>query len=192
MKMPRSTGSHICLRKNIQNGIPRGAQGRKAIIWCQHGLMFLSMLSINMPGPPGNSQYTCNLTKSGTVISYLLLLEKIITSLMACALSCCHFQLFATPMDCSLPGSSVHGIFFRQEYWSGLPFPPPGNLPDPEFEPTSHMSPALQADSSGNTALTTILQHCYPEHFIKLSPQCQFLLPRVCQGHPPSHAPGDW
>ena len=92
----------------------------------------------------------------------------------------------------SLPGSSVHGIFFRQEYWSGLPFPPPGNLPDPEFEPTSHMSPALQADSSGNTALTTILQHCYPEHFIKLSPQCQFLLPRVCQGHPPSHAPGDW
>ena len=111
--MPRSTGSHICLRKNIQNGIPRGAQGRKAIIWCQHGLMFLSMLSINMPGPPGNSQYTCNLTKSGTVISYLLLLEKIITSLMACALSRCHFQLFATPMDCSLPGSSVHGIFFQ-------------------------------------------------------------------------------
>ena len=29
------------------------------------------------------------------------------------------------PMDCSPPGSSVHGIF-RQEYWSGLPFPSPG------------------------------------------------------------------
>ena len=29
------------------------------------------------------------------------------------------------PMDCSLPGSSVHG-FSRQEYWSGLPFPSPG------------------------------------------------------------------
>ena len=28
-------------------------------------------------------------------------------------------------MDCSLPGSFVHGVF-RQEYWSGLPFPPPG------------------------------------------------------------------
>ena len=26
-------------------------------------------------------------------------------------------------MGCSLPGSSVHGVFFRQEYWSGLPFP---------------------------------------------------------------------
>ena len=82
--------------------------------------------------------------------------------------------------------------FLRQEYWSGLPFPPPGNLPHPEFEPTSHVSPALQADSLGNTAVTTILQHCYPEHSIKLSPQGQFLLPRVCQGQPPSHAPGDW
>ena len=34
--------------------------------------------------------------------------------------------------------------FSRQEYWSGLPCPPPGDLPDPGIEP---MSPALQADS---------------------------------------------
>ena len=34
--------------------------------------------------------------------------------------------------------------FFRQEYWSGLPFPSPGDLPDPGIEPTS---PAMQADS---------------------------------------------
>ena len=82
-------------------------------------------------------------------------------------------------MDCSLPGSSVHGIlqariletssmkllshvrffvtpwtvahqappsmgFSRQEYWSGLPFPPPGDLSDPGIEPGS---PELQADS---------------------------------------------
>ena len=33
-------------------------------------------------------------------------------------------------LDCSPPGSSVHG-FSRQEYWSGLPFPSPGDLPDP-------------------------------------------------------------
>ena len=33
--------------------------------------------------------------------------------------------------------------FFRQEYWSGLPFPPPGNLPDPGIEPASLASPAL-------------------------------------------------
>jgi len=33
-------------------------------------------------------------------------------------------------MDCSPPGYSVHG-FSSQEYWSGLPFPSPGDLPDP-------------------------------------------------------------
>ena len=34
--------------------------------------------------------------------------------------------------------------FSRQEYWSGLPFPSPGDLPDPRIEPRS---PALQADA---------------------------------------------
>ena len=33
--------------------------------------------------------------------------------------------------------------FPRQEYWSGLPSPPPGDLPDPVIEPTSLMYPAL-------------------------------------------------
>ena len=40
------------------------------------------------------------------------------------------------PMNCSPPGSSVHG-FSRQEYWSELPFPPPADLPNPGIEPTS-------------------------------------------------------
>ena len=46
-------------------------------------------------------------------------------------------------MDCSLPGSSVHGIL-RQEYWNRLPFPTLGDLPDPGIEPGSL---ALQAGS---------------------------------------------
>ena len=33
--------------------------------------------------------------------------------------------------------------FPRQEYWSGLPFPPPGDLPDPGIKPASFVSPAL-------------------------------------------------
>ena len=37
--------------------------------------------------------------------------------------------------------------FPRQEYWSELPFPSPGDLPDPGIEPVSPGSPALQADS---------------------------------------------
>ena len=46
-------------------------------------------------------------------------------------------------MDGNPPGSSVHGSFPRQEYWSGLPFPTPGDLPNPGIEPTSLTSPAL-------------------------------------------------
>ena len=46
------------------------------------------------------------------------------------------------PMDCSLPGSSVHGVS-RQKYWSGLPCPPPGDLPDPGIEPVPLKSPVL-------------------------------------------------
>ena len=42
----------------------------------------------------------------------------------------------------SLPGSSVH-VTFRQEYWSGLSCPSPGDLLDPGIEPTSLVSPAL-------------------------------------------------
>ena len=48
------------------------------------------------------------------------------------------------PLDCSSPGSSVHGIFPRQEYWNGLPFPSSEELPNPGTEPGY---PALQADS---------------------------------------------
>ena len=37
--------------------------------------------------------------------------------------------------------------FFRQEYWNGLPFPPPGDRPYSGIQPVSSMSPALQVDS---------------------------------------------
>ena len=40
------------------------------------------------------------------------------------------------PVDCSPPGSSLQGIF-QQEYWNGLPFLSPGDIPDPGIEPTS-------------------------------------------------------
>ena len=49
------------------------------------------------------------------------------------------------PMDCSLPARLLCPWgFFRQEYWSGLPCPPPGDPPNPGIEPRS---PVLQADS---------------------------------------------
>ena len=43
--------------------------------------------------------------------------------------------------------ASLSVEFFRQEYWSGLPFPLPEDLPDPGIELVSPVSPALWADS---------------------------------------------
>ena len=59
-----------------------------------------------------------------------------------------HAQLcltFCDPMGCSLPWTAPLTMgFSRQEYWSGLPFPSPGDLPNPGIKPRS---PTLQADS---------------------------------------------
>ena len=53
---------------------------------------------------------------------------------------------FVTPWTI-VPQAPLSMGFSRQEYWSGLPFPPPGDLLNPGTESTSPMSPALQADS---------------------------------------------
>ena len=53
------------------------------------------------------------------------------------------YSSFATPWTLAYQASLSMG-FSRQDYWSGLPFPSPGDLPDPGIE---SRSPALQADS---------------------------------------------
>ena len=50
------------------------------------------------------------------------------------------------PMDCNPPGSSVHAIL-QARILEWVAMPPPGDLPEPGIEPSSLMSPALQADS---------------------------------------------
>ena len=63
---------------------------------------------------------------------------------LACMLShSSHVQLFVTPWTVVLQAPLFMG-FSKQEYWSGLPCPPPGDLPRPGIEP---VSPALQLDS---------------------------------------------
>ena len=57
-----------------------------------------------------------------------------------------HVQLFCDAMDYNLPGSPSMR-FCRQEYWSGLPFPPPGDLPDPRIKLASPAAPALTGGS---------------------------------------------
>ena len=53
------------------------------------------------------------------------------------------FLTLCGPMGCSPPGLSLSMRFSRQEYWSGFPFPPLRDLPDPGIKPASLMSPAL-------------------------------------------------
>ena len=57
-----------------------------------------------------------------------------------------HIRLFAVPWTVAHEAPLSMG-FSRQEYWSGLSFPSPGDLPNPGIEPTAPVSSALQADS---------------------------------------------
>ena len=79
----------------------------------------------------------------------LLLLPSIVPSIRVtvCVLShfCC-VRLFATPWTRSRQAPPSMG-FSRQEYWSGLPFPAPGDLPNPGMAAVSPVSPALAAGS---------------------------------------------
>ena len=67
---------------------------------------------------------------------------------MVCAQSLSHIQLFATLWTIAYQ-ALLSMQFFRQEYWSGLAFPPPGDLPDPGRSLEMHLLPLLhgQVDS---------------------------------------------
>ena len=76
------------------------------------------------------------------------------------------------PMDCSRQAPLSMG-FFRQEYWSGLPFPSPGDLPDPGIEPGF---PALQEDS----LLTELWGKLHPIRYKALLSRCLCLWYKGC------------
>ena len=62
---------------------------------------------------------------------------------MVCVPVLSHAKLFVTPWTVAHQ-ALLSMEFSRQEYWGGLPFPPPGDLPDQGIKPGS---PALQANS---------------------------------------------
>ena len=62
-----------------------------------------------------------------------------------------HVRLFVTSWTVALQALLSMG-FFRQEYWSGLSFSSPGDLPDPGLKPASLMSPALASGFFTTTA----------------------------------------
>ena len=63
-----------------------------------------------------------------------------------CAKFLSHVQLFVTPWTVARQVPLSMG-FSRQENWCGLPFPSPGDLPNPGTEPAPPGTPALQVDS---------------------------------------------
>ena len=82
--------------------------------------------------------------EAGSLLTFIRALIPFMSSaLIKCAQPLSRVQLFVTPWTaaCQAPLSME---FSRQEYWSGLPFPSPGDLLNPCIKP---MSPALQADS---------------------------------------------
>ena len=69
------------------------------------------------------------------------------TCLSVCLLICFNCVcLFVTPWTVAHQ-APLSMRMSRQEYWSGLPCPPPGDLPDPGIEPVSPAAPTMQVDS---------------------------------------------
>ena len=70
---------------------------------------------------------------------------------------CCHVQLFAAVACQAL---SMGFSQYSQEYWSALPCPPPGDLPDPGIECRSPVCPALAAGFFTTEPPTGVYFHC--------------------------------
>ena len=67
--------------------------------------------------------------------------------------------------------------FSRQELWSGLPFPPPGDPPDPGTEPGSPLSPTLAGGFfTGSATWKALSSSCYYKDLTFLSRMRQVLL----------------
>ena len=86
------------------------------------------------PRAPGKATPHSNFTPCVCACTHVC--RHMCVNVCACACACSVAQSCPTlcnPMDCSLPAPLSMG-FSRQEYWSGLPCPPPGDLPDPGIE----------------------------------------------------------
>ena len=84
----------------------------------------------DFPGSPVAKNLTCNAWNSGSILDWGTKIPHV------CVLSrFSRVRLFVTLWTVARQTHLFMG-FSRQEYWSGLPFPPPGDSPDPCTEPT--------------------------------------------------------
>ena len=93
-------------------------------------------------GPWDVYDHKFKLSPVGMVVCFSPTLLSVRQPMCVCQ-SLIHVQLFATPWTVAHQAPLSMG-FSRQEYWSGLPFPSPGDLPNPGIKPRS---PTFQADS---------------------------------------------
>ena len=94
----------------------------------------------------------------------------------ACMLShFSHVQLFVTPWTVAHQAPLSMGIS-SQEYWSGLPCLPPGNLPDAGPEPASLMSPALAVRFFTTGTIWEAQFLCRPQHNIEYNLNTEYSL----------------
>ena len=108
-----------------------------SLYFCFHAYVFRAYSIVT-------EQAQCASTSFSPVITsqYYIMLEicKCGCAMLSCSVC---IQLFATPWTVAHQAPLSMG-FSWQEYWSGLPCPPPGDLPNPGIKPKS---PTLQADS---------------------------------------------
>ena len=131
------------------------SQNGTSVCWCCYVCRcdhFNSQWDLTQsPGRVQNSVYygrrctlqTMYLLRMCEISSFMKILSNKTFSTLVVVYSLSCVQLFTTPWITACQALLSMG-FSRQEYWSGLPFPPPGDLPNSGIEPRS---PALQADS---------------------------------------------
>ena len=144
----------------------------KLLRWAQHDLIqqYLAStttskvsLSCSQPDLPKDPLYTGSVAifqgrgkhhQLSRIVASSFWMTCVKSPLCECAKSLQSCLTLCNPVDWGLPGFSVHSIS-RQEYWSGLPFPSPGDLRDPVIKPVCLMSPKLagQFFTTGATCL---------------------------------------
>ena len=118
---------------------------------------------------------------NGYYLRQCSLIEYFHCAALRAVLSCfSHVQLFVTfwTVACQVPLSMG---FSRQEYWNGLPYPPPEDLPDSETELTSLTSPGLEGGFFTTSAIygsSIYFHYGIKFYWTALFQNCKFLVSR--------------
>ena len=103
-----------------------------------HYLLEFVQIHVHLVGNPLRDFFILRIEKA-RILS--ILSESISKPVLVVCVFKSQVSPFATPWTVACQAPLSMG-FSRQEYWSGLPYPPPGDLPNPRIEPRSPASPA--------------------------------------------------